>query len=108
MNIYFTYDYEIFFGNPSGTALKSIIEPTNEIRKVCQETGITCLFFIDVGYLKKMKEFSSFDSVKKDYELVTEQIRTLVEEGHNCQLHIHPHWEDSFFDGEKWVMVVNH
>jgi len=107
VNIYFTYDYEIFFGNPTGTALKCIVEPTNEIRKIANETGVKFIFFVDVGYLKKLKEFSHFETVKNDYDLVVQQIKDLVNEGHNCQLHIHPHWEDSYHDGSNWTMDIS-
>src|SRR5690606_30550030 len=35
------------------------------------------------------------------------QIKTLVDEGHDCQLHIHPHWEDCVHDGQQWNMVTD-
>lgn len=36
--------------------------------------------------------------------MVIDQIKSLVAEGHDCQLHIHPHWEDSIHNGTDWVM----
>jgi hypothetical protein len=45
--------------------------------------------------------------VKHEYDLVFGQIKTLVAEGHDCQLHIHPHWEDSIHNGTDWVMNTN-
>lgn len=66
------------------------------------------VFFIDVGYLKKLGEYKEkYPKVKKEYFLVTNQIKELVNEGHDCQLHIHPHWEDCKHDGEKWKMVTD-
>lgn len=102
-----TYDYELFFGNPTGSVEKCIIEPTNHLRTISKETGAKMVFFIDVGYLKKMQEFIHFEIVNSEYQLVVNQIENLVSEGHDCQLHIHPHWEDSYHDGEKWIMNVN-
>lgn len=101
-----TYDYELFFGNPTGTVEHCIIEPTNRLREIAKKTKVALVFFIDVGYLKKMNEFIHFPKVKHEYELVTNQIKTLVKEGHDCQLHIHPHWEDTIHDGESWIMDV--
>jgi len=30
----------------------------------------------------------------------------LSDTGHDIQLHIHPHWEDSFYDGNRWIIDV--
>lgn len=108
MHLYLTYDYEIFFGEPTGTLENCIIKPTNRLREISQRTAVKFVFFIDVGYLKKLKEFSAqFEGAQKDYERVTNQIKTLVQEGHDCQLHIHPHWEDCQYTQEGWVMNTN-
>ena len=108
LNVYLTYDYEIFFGEPTGSVEKCIIEPTNYLRQIAKETGVKMVFFIDVGYLKKLEEFRhQFPKVEKEYQLVSNQIKGLVAEGHDCQLHIHPHWEDCTHNGVKWQMVVD-
>ena len=107
MNIYLTYDYELFFGDPTGSVEKCIIEPTNHLREIAKRTNAKMVFFIDVGYIKKMLEFIHVPVVRHEYDLVTAQIRDLVKEGHSCQLHIHPHWEDSSHDGTQWVMDVS-
>lgn len=105
MDIFLTYDYELYFGNPTGTAEKCILHPTDQLRKIASNTGIKMVFFIDTGYLKKLHEFSqNYNSVKEEYNQITNQIKTLVAEGHDCQLHIHPHWEDCSHDGSKWIM----
>lgn len=108
MNVYLTYDYELFFGEPTGTVEKCIIEPTNYLRQIAKETNIKMVFFIDVGYLKKLAEFKTqFPKVEQEYQLVFNQINDLVAEGHDCQLHIHPHWEDCTHDGKQWIMKVD-
>ncbi|MBI3133862.1 MAG: hypothetical protein HYZ14_04225 [Bacteroidetes bacterium] len=105
MRIFLTYDYELFFGEPAGTVEKSIIEPTNLLRAIASRTGIKMVFFIDVGYLKKLAEYKDlFPKVKAEYDAVIDQLKTLVAEGHDCQLHIHPHWEDCTHTGTNWKM----
>jgi peptidoglycan/xylan/chitin deacetylase (PgdA/CDA1 family) len=105
MNIFITYDYELFFGQPTGTVENCIIRPTNEIRDIAKRTGAKFVFFIDTGYLKQLEIFKDqFPQVQYEYELVKSQIETLVTEGHDCQLHIHPHWEDTVHNGKEWVM----
>lgn len=63
------------------------------------------MFFIDTGYLKKLIHYKDqFPKVKQEHDLIIDQIKSLVAEGHDCQLHIHPHWEDSTHNGIDWVM----
>lgn len=108
MNVYLTYDYELFFGDPTGSVEKCIIEPTEYLRQIARDTGIKMVFFVDVGYLKKMEQYrSQFSQVEHEYQLVYNQIKGLVQEGHDCQLHIHPHWEDCTHDGKQWNMIVD-
>lgn len=108
MQIFLTYDYELFFGEPTGSVDKCIIEPTNLLRAIADRTGVKMVFFIDVGYLKKLNEFSLlYPIVEVERQQVMDQIAQLVKEGHDCQLHIHPHWEDSVHDGSNWQMKTD-
>lgn len=108
MNVYLTYDYELFFGDPTGSVEKCIIEPTNHLRQIAKDTDIKMVFFVDVGYLKKLEEYRGrYSKVEQEYQLVFNQIKDLVTEGHDCQLHIHPHWEDCTHDGLQWKMIVD-
>jgi len=108
LNVYITYDYELFFGHPTGSVEKCIIEPTNLITQLANRTGVKMVFFVDVGYIKKLQEYRHrFPKVEKDYQLVINQIKNLIELGHDCQLHIHPHWEDCTHDGTNWNMEVD-
>ena len=107
MNIYLTYDYELFFGSPTGSAEKCIVEPTEHIRKIAKDTGVKMVFFVDVGYLIRLDHYkNTFNQAKLDFELVITQIKMLVDEGHDCQLHIHPHWEDCVYTENGWDMNV--
>ncbi|MGV6862197.1 MAG: hypothetical protein ACWA41_10515 [Putridiphycobacter sp.] len=108
MNVYLTYDYELYFGQPTGTAQKCIIEPTNHLLQIADRTGVKMIFFIDVGYLIKLKAYiNQYETAKRDYDAVVSQIKLMSEKGHDCQLHIHPHWEDCDFDGVQWNMNVS-
>ncbi|MEX1003505.1 MAG: polysaccharide deacetylase family protein [Crocinitomicaceae bacterium] len=108
MDIFLTYDYELFFGHPTGTVEKCILEPTEKLREIAQKTGVKMVFFIDTGYLKKLQKFApEHQKVAKELQAVTSQIQQLVQDGHDCQLHIHPHWEDCSHDGNNWKMVTD-
>lgn len=102
-NILITLDYELFFLE-SGSVEKCIIEPTEKLLSILDKHNIKASFFVDSGYIIKLKEYmQSFEVLKKDYDLITQQIKKLSTQGHDIQLHIHPHWEDSIFDGKQWV-----
>ncbi|WP_027394458.1 polysaccharide deacetylase family protein [Aquimarina latercula] len=102
MNVLITLDYELFFGD-SGSPEKCIIEPTNRLIEIADKYNFKCVFFVDAGYLIKLKEYANnYQQLKNDYELVSGQVKELSEAGHEIQLHIHSHWEDTVYDGSKW------
>ena len=101
--VFITLDYELFFGKNSGTQYNSVIHPTNKLLEILNKHQVKASFFVDSGYLIKLKEFKNSNAeLDKDYQEITKQIKKLSEEGHDIQLHIHPHWEDSFFENGKW------
>lgn len=107
MNIFLTYDYELFFGKSAGSVDKCMIEPTNELLKIAKEFNVKMTFFVDIGYLIKLKEFlPSNPELLLDDSKVRKQLAQILEEGHDIQLHIHPHWEKSYFENGKWVFVT--
>lgn len=105
MNIFLTFDYELFFGSVPGTPEKCILDPTDKLLKLAAKHQTPMVFFIDVGYLIALeRHMDEFPILKVDYEKVVQQIQEIVTAKSDVQLHIHPHWEKSFFDGQKWVM----
>jgi hypothetical protein len=103
--ILLTFDYELYFGANSGTQENSIIKPTERIRRVLAKYQIKGTFFVDAGYLLRLESYQTqYTTLRQDYKSLVNQIQLLALEGHEIQLHIHPHWEDSYYDGQKWVM----
>lgn len=108
MNIYITLDYELFFGTNSGSVEHCVIKPTEALLKIVDPYNIKLVFFVDVGYLVQLeKQKEDFPALEGDYKLITNQIKELANNGHGIDLHIHPHWEDSYYDGTKWVFNTN-
>ena len=54
--ILITLDYELFFGQ-SGSIEKSIIEPTEKLLSILDRFNIKASFFVDSGYILKLKEY---------------------------------------------------
>ena len=105
MNTFLTFDYELYFGKNSGTPERSIVNPTNRLMEVLDKYGFKASFFVDAGYLLRLDEYrKSNDSLELDYQTLSKQLMLLSEAGHDIQLHIHPHWEDCYYDGARWIM----
>jgi len=104
MKTIITFDYELFFGKKSGTLENCILRPTEELIKLGKKYNVNFVFFVDSGYLIKLKEFrKKSNKLEKEYDNIIKQIEILNLLGHSIQLHIHPHWEDSYYDGKKWI-----
>jgi peptidoglycan/xylan/chitin deacetylase (PgdA/CDA1 family) len=107
MNIFLTFDYELFFGENPGSVEKCMLEPTNDLLRIGQKHNVCYTFFIDVGYLIKLEEYSSsYPELAKDLNAVKEQINVMQTLGHSVQLHIHPHWEKSSYGENGWQIVT--
>ena len=105
MTIYITLDYELFFGAKSGTIDNCIIKPTQALLNIVDPLGIKFTCFVDSGYLLALeKQKKDHKELQEDYNKVTTQIKQLSQEGHGIELHVHPHWEDSYYDGKKWII----
>jgi len=104
MNIYLTFDYELFFGPETGTVEKCMIEPTERLIELAGKE-VKLIFFVDVGFLVAMERFSAqYPELGRVINKVRFQVKRLVDLGHDVQLHIHPHWESAEYSGGKWVI----
>ncbi len=108
MNIFITLDYEIYFGKNHGTVERCIIYPTSELIRIAEKHNVRFCFFVDCGFILKLNEFrKQYPQLEKDYSAITKQVKYLSDSGHDIQLHIHPHWEDSSYNGERWIIDVS-
>jgi len=97
----FTSDYELYFGENYLSEREVLIEPTEHILDAFEEEGIPMTLFADVASVWRYQSLK----VKSDYALLFEdQLQRAIRNGHDVQLHLHPHWMTSTFDGERWEM----
>ena len=102
MQIHLSFDYELFFGTSSGSVDNSILKPTQLLINLSKKHQVPFIFFVDAGYLWQLKNHIHIESCKRDYNKIALQLTELKKDGHEIALHIHPHWEDSFFVENKW------
>lgn len=111
MNVYLTFDYELFLGPETGTAENCLLKPTNRLIEIADKHDIKMTFFIDVLYIVKAIEFKRLSAkLNNEISRIIDQLKILKEKGHILGLHIHPQWFYSFYDvkNDKWVMDKKH
>lgn len=109
MNGYITLDYELFMGKSTGTPKQCLITPMTHLMDMVDKYNVKMNVFVDAAYLLQLRKLKNmFPKLKQDYELVTNNIRQIDQRGHAIQLHLHPQWCYSSFDGAKWILDMNH
>ena len=111
MNIYLTLDYELFLGEKTGTPENCLIRPMDELCKVADKHHFKFVIFVDATYLLRMRQLrGQFREVDRQYELVSNHVKSLAEQGHDVELHFHPQWLYSNWDEEsqQWRMDRDH
>lgn len=108
-NIFITWDYELFMGPKTGSVNNCLIKPLNELLSALGNRKVTMTFFVDCAYLFRSNELrSAYPLLEEDYQLVLQNLHDILNKGHEIQMHVHPQWYFSTFDGEKWIMDFAH
>lgn len=92
-----TFDYEIFFGKNFYDINTILINPTKNLVDVFNKNNIKITFYVDVLYLIRCIE----SNLKQFYNPCEKQIKTLIAQGHDIQLHLHPHWINAIYNSES-------
>ena len=108
MRTLLTLDYEVYFGRDTGTVERSILQPTEALLAVARRHGAKLVFFVDAGFILKLRdEMHKSPRLAADHDKICRQVEALAREGHEIQLHIHPHWEDSSWSEAGWNIDVS-
>lgn len=94
-----SFDYELFFGERSGTVFNSLIKPTNKILEAMERVEFRGNFFVDVLMIKYLRLNNDSRSID-DLRMIEDQLRDIVRRGHRLELHLHPHWVDAKYNGD--------
>lgn len=109
MNLYFTFDYELFVNDHPGDIDNCLITPTNELMKMFDRNGVKVTFFIDMAYVYRLVELkSTIPLLTVDYDKLCAQVKDIHKHGHEIALHIHPQWFYAQHDGQNWIMDFDH
>lgn len=109
MDILLTLDYELFLGSETGSVDNCLIIPMQKLQITAEKYGAKFTIFVDATFLYMLKQYSSkYDKAYKDFKTIRNHLCLLDSLGHDIQLHIHPHWFYSSFDGEQWELDHKH
>ena len=101
-----TEDHEIF-GNGCGDVRRHIIDPTESMARTCEIFGMPLTVFFEA------EEFLAFERERDKliqawgYDPAAEvraQAISLIQRGHDIQLHLHPEWMGSVFEAGRWEL----
>ena len=103
--ILLSLDYELFFGPKTGSVDNCLLRPTEALAEVVRRHGAHLSLFVDALYLQRLaEEAQRYPRMQRDFDAIRRQLAALAKEGHDMQLHLHPHWLDSSCDGEAWQL----
>jgi hypothetical protein len=103
VNFLISLDHELFFGRRTGTVEHCLVAPSEALCRAVQPYGAKLSFFVDAGFLLRLAaEMGKSEYLRREYDRLCRHLENLVQRGHELQLHIHPHWEDSRWTDGNW------
>ena len=70
-----------------------------ELCAVADKIGFKFVIFVDAAYVLRLSQLKNrYLQLQKDYNLVTNHIKSLADKGHDIQLHFHPQWMYSTYN----------
>lgn len=109
MKILLTLDYELFLGEKTGSVQKCLIEPMELLQTNTNPWNVKFTLFVDAVYLYRLKTYATtYPELREDFVAIAEHLKMLQTQGHDIQLHIHPHWWFSHYNGKRWILDDEH
>lgn len=109
MKVLLTLDYELFLGEKTGSVHNCLLSPMSQLLKEVASLNVGFTIFVDAAYLYMLEtNRRKYASLEDDYVTICNHIRSLQELGHDIQLHIHPQWYFSEYDGKEWKLDTKH
>jgi hypothetical protein len=99
INILLAFDHELPLGGIYKSLEESIFDPTYKLIETAKAVDVPVNLFSDIFSAVRMKELGYIDF----YNKFVEQLAYSIRNGHDIQLHIHPHWLETNFNGQKFI-----
>lgn len=97
--LFLTFDHELPLGGVKTSYKEALFEPTDKLLKTARTLGVPINLFTDIlcAYRFIVWDRGIF------FDLYQDQLRRTLKENHDVQLHIHPHWLTSSYDGTGFM-----
>jgi hypothetical protein len=102
MTVYILYsaDYELFLGGNYCDEKEVLIDPTYNLLNICDRLKIPLTLFVDIFSILRYKEFNLFS-----FPIAAEnQLKDAIHRGHDVQSHVHPHWNFTRIEDNKYIV----
>lgn len=93
-----TFDYELFLGKNHTTEKEILFDPAAKLARMLSDEEISATFFADICSAIQYQKAGRNEYVE-EFE---KQLQELYGEGHDIQLHIHPHWLKAVYTAGEW------
>lgn len=107
LNYCLTFDYELF-GSGKGCVFKHLVEPTDKILDLLEQFNVKATFFIEQLEVKaiidRANEYPNNDAYQSEAQAISGQLKRMLKEGHDLQLHLHPQWFGAEYKNDSWVL----
>ncbi len=98
-----TIDYELSFGFDSGSVYECMIKPAGKLLDLLNEYNSSMTIFWDILHYYRLVELENeFPTLKSDRINIENQVGCFVKDGHDVQMHLHPHWLDASYEKNRW------
>lgn len=105
-DLLFTLDYEIH-GNGDGDPMALMVEPTKRLMALMERYGQRLTIMADVAEILAFRRYYEQTGEDRFSVLAIEQqLRDVVQRGHDVQLHIHSSYFRAHYDGTRWDQCI--
>ena len=99
IRIFLTFDHELPLGGLHTSYENALFEPTRRVMEMADKHGVKVTFFSDVLCAYRYRDWDPANF----YVPYKNQLQSAVRNGHDVQLHIHPHWLTTGHDGTRFL-----
>jgi hypothetical protein len=98
LKILLSFDHELSLGGAASWA-RNMFEPTDRLLELAGELQVPITLFTDICCARQFRQWDP----EGFFQPYRRQIASAVAQGHDVQLHLHPHWFDSQFQDGRFI-----
>ncbi|MGA2254141.1 MAG: hypothetical protein ABSG53_05715, partial [Thermoguttaceae bacterium] len=103
LKILLSFDHELSLGSADSYA-RNLFDPTDGLLELADLLRVPITLFTDVCAAIRFRDWDH----KGYFVPYQQQVRRAVEQGHDVQLHIHPHWIDSSYQNGRFIPAMTY